>query len=43
MIFVTPEPITYIDYLGLDGVGDTKGLLETAMRDGHVKRVQRPG
>ncbi|TPJ81235.1 FAD/NAD(P)-binding oxidoreductase [Mesorhizobium sp. B2-6-2] len=35
--FVTPEP--YIGHLGLDGVGDTKGLLESAMRDRHIKWV----
>ncbi len=33
--YVTPEP--YVGHLGLDGVGDTKGLLEGAMRDKHVK------
>jgi sulfide:quinone oxidoreductase len=31
MTFVTPEP--YIGHLGLDGVGDTKGLLESQMRE----------
>jgi sulfide:quinone oxidoreductase len=30
MTFVTAEP--YIGHLGLDGVGDTKGLLESEMR-----------
>jgi sulfide:quinone oxidoreductase len=35
MTFVTPEP--YIGHLGLDGVGDTKGLLESAMRERHIK------
>lgn len=35
MTFVTPEP--YIGHLGLDGVGDTKGMLESEMRDRHVK------
>ncbi|MCT8998547.1 NAD(P)/FAD-dependent oxidoreductase [Chelativorans intermedius] len=35
--FVTPEP--YIGHLGLDGVGDTKGLLESAMRDRHIKWI----
>ena len=34
MIFVTPEP--YIGHLGLDGVGDTKGLIESAMRERHI-------
>ncbi len=33
--YVSPEP--YVGHLGLDGVGDTKGLLESAMRDKHVK------
>ena len=35
MTFVTPEP--YVGHLGLDGVGDTKGLLESAMRERHIK------
>ncbi len=35
MTFVTPEP--YIGHLGLDGVGDTKGLLESEMRGKHIK------
>jgi sulfide:quinone oxidoreductase len=35
MTFVTAEP--YIGHLGLDGVGDTKGLLEGEMRDHHIK------
>ncbi|MCC0076936.1 MAG: FAD-dependent oxidoreductase [Rhodobacter sp.] len=35
MTFVTAEP--YIGHLGLDGVGDTKGLLESEMREKHVK------
>ncbi|MCB2116349.1 MAG: NAD(P)/FAD-dependent oxidoreductase, partial [Rhodobacteraceae bacterium] len=35
MTFVTSEP--YVGHLGLDGVGDTKGLLESEMRDKHVK------
>jgi sulfide:quinone oxidoreductase len=37
MTFVTPEP--YIGHLGLDGVGDTKGLLESQMRQHHVKWI----
>lgn len=37
MIFVTAEP--YIGHLGLDGVGDTKSLLESEMRQHHVKWV----
>ncbi len=35
MTFVTSEP--YIGHLGLDGVGDTKGLLESEMRQHHIK------
>jgi len=35
MFFVTPEP--YIGHLGLDGVGDTKGMLESEMRERHIK------
>lgn len=37
MTFVTAEP--YVGHLGLDGVGDTKGLLESAMRDHHIKWI----
>jgi sulfide:quinone oxidoreductase len=37
MTFVTSEP--YIGHLGLDGVGDTKGLLESAMRSKHIKWI----
>ncbi len=37
MTFVTSEP--YIGHLGLDGVGDTKGLLESEMRERHIKWV----
>jgi len=35
MTFVTPEP--YVGHLELDGVGDTKGLLESEMRGKHIK------
>jgi sulfide:quinone oxidoreductase len=35
MTFVTSEP--YIGHLGLDGVGDTKGLLESELREHHIK------
>ncbi len=35
--FVTAEP--YIGHLGLGGVGDSKGLLESAMRDRHIKWI----
>jgi sulfide:quinone oxidoreductase len=37
MTFVTAEP--YIGHLGLDGVGDTKGLLESQMRAHHIKWI----
>ena len=37
MTFVTPEP--YVGHLGLDGVVDTKGLLESEMRDRHIKWI----
>jgi len=37
MTFVTAEP--YVGHLGLDGVGDTKGLLESQMRDRHIKFI----
>ncbi len=37
MTFVTAEP--YVGHLGLDGVGDTNGLLESAFRDRHIKWV----
>jgi sulfide:quinone oxidoreductase len=35
--FVTAEP--YIGHLGLDGVGDTKSLLESRMRDRDIKWI----
>jgi len=35
MYFVTPEP--YVGHLGLDGVGDTKSLMESELRDRHIK------
>ena len=37
MTFVTAEP--YIGHLGLGGVGDTKGMLESEMRERHIKWV----
>lgn len=37
MTFVTSEP--YIGHLGLGGVGDSKGLLESAMRERHIKWI----
>ena len=33
--FVTPEP--YAGHLGLDGVGDTKGLMESELRERHIR------
>jgi len=37
MTFVTAEP--YIGHLGLGGVGDSKGILESAFRDRHIKWI----
>ena len=37
MTFVTPEP--YIGHLGLDGVGDTKTVLESELRERHIKWI----
>jgi len=37
MTFVTSEP--YIGHLGLGGVGDSKGIIESAMRDKHIKWI----
>jgi sulfide:quinone oxidoreductase len=37
MTFVTSEP--YIGHLGLGGVGDSKSLLESAMREKHIKWI----
>lgn len=37
MTFVTSEP--YVGHLGLGGVGDTRGLLESALRDKTIKWV----
>jgi sulfide:quinone oxidoreductase len=37
MTFVTSEP--YVGHLGLDGVGDTRGLLESEMRQRHIKWI----
>jgi sulfide:quinone oxidoreductase len=37
MTFVTPEP--YVGHLGVGGVGDTKGLLESEMRQRHIKWI----
>jgi sulfide:quinone oxidoreductase len=37
MTFVTAEP--YIGHLGLDGVGDTKSLMESEFRNRHIKWI----
>ncbi|MBB5518453.1 NAD(P)/FAD-dependent oxidoreductase [Amphiplicatus metriothermophilus] len=37
MTFITSEP--YIGHLGLDGVGDTKSLMESELRDRHIKWI----
>jgi len=37
MTYVTPEP--YVGHLGLDGVGDTKGLMESEFRNRHIKWI----
>ncbi|MDP3959114.1 MAG: FAD/NAD(P)-binding oxidoreductase [Pseudorhodobacter sp.] len=37
MTFVTAEP--YVGHLGLDGVGDTRGLLESEFRAKHIKWI----
>ncbi len=37
MTFVTAEP--YIGHLGVGGVGDTKGMLESEMRQHHIKWI----
>lgn len=35
MLYVTPEP--YIGHMGLGGVGDSKGMLESELRERHVE------
>ena len=37
MTFVTAEP--YIGHLGLGGVGDSKGMLESVLREKHIKWI----
>ncbi len=37
MTFVTPEP--YVGHLGLDGVGDTRSLLEHELRQRHIRWI----
>lgn len=34
MTYVTPEP--YIGHMGLDGIGDSKGLMESELRQRHI-------
>jgi sulfide:quinone oxidoreductase len=35
--YVTPEP--YIGHMGLGGVGDSKGLMESVLRERHIKWI----
>jgi len=37
MSFVTPEP--YIGHMGLGGIGDSEGLLESELRQRHIKWI----
>ncbi|MGD8350514.1 MAG: FAD/NAD(P)-binding oxidoreductase [Gammaproteobacteria bacterium] len=37
MTYVTPEP--YVGHLGLGGVGDTKGMVESIMRERHIRWI----
>jgi sulfide:quinone oxidoreductase len=37
MTFVTAEP--YVGHLGLGGVGDSRGLIESALRERHIKWI----
>lgn len=37
MIFVTPEP--YVGHLGLDGIGDTRSMMERELRNRHIKWI----
>ena len=37
MTFVTAEP--YIGHVGLGGVGDSKGMMESVLRDKHIKWI----
>ncbi len=37
MTFVTPEP--YVGHLGLGGVGDSKGMLESELRSKHIRWI----
>src|SRR5690625_8034549 len=35
MLYVTPEP--YIGHMGLGGVGESKGMLESELRERHIE------
>jgi sulfide:quinone oxidoreductase len=37
MVYVTPEP--YIGHMGLGGVGDSKGLMESELRQRHISWI----
>jgi len=37
MTFITPEP--YIGHMGLGGVGDSKGMMESELRQRHIKWI----
>ncbi|GAO35031.1 FAD-dependent pyridine nucleotide-disulfide oxidoreductase [Sulfuricella sp. T08] len=37
MTFVTPEP--YVGHIGLGGVGDSRGMMESIMRERHIKWI----
>jgi sulfide:quinone oxidoreductase len=37
MTYVTPEP--YVGHLGLGGVGDTKGMVESILRERHIQWI----
>ncbi len=37
MTYISPEP--YVGHLGLDGVGDTKTLMESKLRERHIKWI----
>ena len=37
MTYITPEP--YVGHLGLGGVGDTKGMVESIMRERHINWI----
>ncbi|BAN34629.1 sulfide:quinone oxidoreductase [Sulfuricella denitrificans skB26] len=37
MTFITPEP--YVGHIGLGGVGDSRGMMESIMRERHIKWI----